>query len=421
MNKNFCALPWLHLHPYPSGKVFRCCAANKNPWKVGNLTTQTLDEIANSEEMNKTRYMMMNDIPVPECAECMDKERGGVESDRLFNNELYKDQIEDLVKKTNPDGTLNFKFKMLHMSIRHSNLCNFSCRMCVPRYSSVIAAEEGIYDWEHDKKTDKWTKMIYELPGTKNAVMDINTVRPNYLEELMTYLPDVINIAILGGESILIHDHWVILDKLIEIGRTDANVIMFTNLSKLHYKDKYIVDYIKKFNKFELYVSLDGSGPRAEIFRNGTVWSHIVKNLKTLRDNQIRPFVHTTVSAMNVWHLPDFQKYLIENDYFDATSTSYKLNILVRPNELNMQLLPNSYKAIVEEKIKKHQNWLNDVVKNSYLASGWDQVISYMYSEDKSHMFPKFLEFNKKLDDRRGQNMFDAFPELKDLPSLYTG
>ena len=115
------------------------------------------------------------------------------------------------------------------------------------------------------------------------------------------------------------------------------------------------------------------------------------------------------------------QKYLIENDYFDATSTSYKLNILVRPNELNMQLLPNSYKAIVEEKIKKHQNWLNDVVKNSYLASGWDQVISYMYSEDKSHMFPKFLEFNKKLDDRRGQNMFDAFPELKDLPSLYTG
>ena len=196
MNKNFCALPWLHLHPYPSGKVFRCCAANKNPWKVGNLTTQTLDEIANSEEMNKTRYMMMNDIPVPECAECMDKERGGVESDRLFNNELYKDQIEDLVKKTNPDGTLNFKFKMLHMSIRHSNLCNFSCRMCVPRSSSVIAAEEGIYDWEHDKKTDKWTKMIYELPGTKNAVMDINTVRPNYLEELMTYLPDVINIAI---------------------------------------------------------------------------------------------------------------------------------------------------------------------------------------------------------------------------------
>jgi hypothetical protein len=51
-----------------------------------------------------------------------------------------------------------------------------------------------------------------------------------------------------------------------------------------------------------------------------------------------------------------------------------------------------------------------ETVKISY-----DSVISYMNSEDESHLVREFLGWHKKIDSIRGENLFETFPELREI------
>ena len=48
MSNFFCAAPWRGLHINPQGNVKTCCAGNPN--MLGNLNTNTIEEILNTEE-----------------------------------------------------------------------------------------------------------------------------------------------------------------------------------------------------------------------------------------------------------------------------------------------------------------------------------------------------------------------------------
>ena len=55
----FCVLPWIHMHPWPDGRVFTCCLSEHDT-PVGNLNEQTLEEVYNSETMKKFRTAMLD-------------------------------------------------------------------------------------------------------------------------------------------------------------------------------------------------------------------------------------------------------------------------------------------------------------------------------------------------------------------------
>jgi len=39
----FCVLPWIHMHPWPDGRVFTCCLSEHDQ-PIGDLNEQTLEE-----------------------------------------------------------------------------------------------------------------------------------------------------------------------------------------------------------------------------------------------------------------------------------------------------------------------------------------------------------------------------------------
>ena len=47
MNKlsgpSMCIMPFIHMHTYPSGKVFPCCISTSEP--IGDMNENTLEEI----------------------------------------------------------------------------------------------------------------------------------------------------------------------------------------------------------------------------------------------------------------------------------------------------------------------------------------------------------------------------------------
>ena len=388
MNKNFCVLPWVHLHSYPHGATAPCCSFDQKQ-SMGNIKEHTISEIQNSAPINFIRKSMLNDQPVLGCNTCQAMEQAGSKkSPRLEFNNWFKDIVPELVQNTDSNGNLMFPFKQKYLNIRFSNLCNYACRTCGPTHSSLWAQENN------------------ETQPVKHILKDISS----YKEDVFQHLPYADRINFAGGESLLIAEHWEILDRLIELGRTNVTITYFTNLSKLTYQQKNILDYLAKFPNMKLYASIDASHQRAEIYRHGTVWSTVEQNLKTLYQSGLPYAVWTTVGAMNVWHATDLHKYLIENQL--ARPDQLKVNNLVDAPWSSTKILPPGIKLEATRKIRDFQQWAES---QNHDTSLWDSVISFMNLEDHSHLLDEFISYNKKLDSIRNQSSEEVFPELKEI------
>lgn len=389
MNKTFCVMPWVHVHTRPNGDASPCCMWDmKNP--IGNIKKNTIDEIANSDKLNSIRKNMIKGMYNPSCVECNAKDASATNeiSHKVMQNKVFEKIIPELIQNTNDDGSIKTPFKMRYMNIRYSNLCNMSCRTCGSHSSSLWAQEQN----------------------SSIPVVKITDSNPKYLEEIFERLFEVESINFAGGESILIPEHWIVLDKLLELNRLDVKIGYVTNLSKLTYQNKNILDYAKKFNNFTMRGSIDASHARAELYRNGTHWPTIEKNLKEIRKSDINFKVNCTVGAMNIWHAPDLQRYLIENDLIGKNE--FFINMLIQSEMQSAKILPLHYKTIVSDKIQKHKEWLQT---QGIDDSQWSVAIKFMFSQDHSHLLDNFISYNIRLDKIRNQNTFATFPELLPL------
>jgi sulfatase maturation enzyme AslB (radical SAM superfamily) len=360
----------------------------KNP--VGNIKNNTVDEIANSDKLNLIRKNMIAGVYNSNCIECNVKDTSDTNeiSHKVMQNKVFEEIIPELIQNTNTNGSIKTPFKMRYMNIRYSNLCNMSCRTCGSFSSSL---------WAQEQK--------FPIP-----VVKITDSNPRYLEEIFERLPEVEYINFAGGESILIPEHWLVLDKLIELSKFDAKIRYVTNISKLTYQNKNILDYAKKFNNFMMMGSIDASHARGEVYRNGTHWPTIEKNLKEIRESDIDFKVNCTIGAMNIWHAPDLQKYLIENNLI--RKDKFSINMLIQSEMQSAKILPLHFKTTVDEKIQKHKEWLQT---QGIDASQWNIAVKFMFSQDHSHLLDNFISYNIRLDKIRNQNTFATFPELLPL------
>jgi radical SAM protein with 4Fe4S-binding SPASM domain len=396
MNKTYCPYAWVHLHSTPSGKVYQCCEVlNTSPEKyVGDLSKNSFREIATSDVMNNVRKNMLENKEIPECSTCYEKERSGVQSHRLIVIKGFSGIQQELIADTNQDGSLKTPWKMRHFHLRLSNLCNLSCRSCSPVCSSTIALEQGL----------------------KNFVVNVMDSRPSFLDEIFELLPDATSMTFAGGEPLLIDGYWKIMDQLLLTKKTYINIFFFSNLSKIEYHGKKITDYLVQFPNHRFMVSIEGFGDRLNLLRNGADWPKIESNLRLVKDADLNYTVFSTISAINVWHMPDFERLLIENNLVGRGGIEH--NILVGPKSLNMKILPLPYKNVVRDKIVKHQEFL---LENNleYISRQWDKLLEFMYADDYSNSLADFINHNGDLDQLRGQDMYQVFPELQQVKEYY--
>ena len=69
--------PWTHMHFMPNKAVNPCCLSPINE-TIGNMETQTIAEVWNSEQMKKLRLDMLEGNPADNfCSRCYEKEEDG--------------------------------------------------------------------------------------------------------------------------------------------------------------------------------------------------------------------------------------------------------------------------------------------------------------------------------------------------------
>jgi len=403
LSDTFCMLPWMHMHAFPDGRVYPCCLAEYfHP--VGDLRKNTMREVWNQDKYKTMRVNMLADKPCIECTKCYEQEQHGAFSMRNDANRNYGHMIKEL-SQTQADGTHD-EFKIRYWDVRFSNLCNFRCRSCGPIFSS---------NWynDHVKLYNRKPDVLgRDMERVEYAAGDEDSME----QQMIEHVPYLEQVYFAGGEPLIMKEHYTLLEKLIDAGKTEIRLQYNTNFSELAFKDKHVFEYWKHFKNVSVGASLDGMGPQAELIRKGADWRQTVDN----RERMIREvphvdfYVSSTVSSMNVLHVLKFHKEWTQLGLIKAKD--WNINLCQSPDWYRPDIFPTWFK---EQEIypayEAHIAWLDPQDSLRRATTGYQSLVSLMKANDASRHWPRFVEECAKLDGVRGENFWATFPEFDKL------
>lgn len=394
-SKTFCILPWIHLNIMPDSTVLPCCVSPYDD-VYGKGSDQSLQEIINSDKFKKLRKNMLSSVASDGCNHCYQLESNGFRSMRMEMNNSFQKYIS-LCDKTAPDGSIT-NFELKYIDIRFSNLCNFKCRGCGPTLS---------HSWYEDHQA------VYNYKSTQNKITSIAKSAPVFWEELRSLIPHADIIYFGGGEPLISNEHYEILSHLISINQCDKELRYTTNLSKLNFGAYDLAELWSKFRRIQVGISIDDFGKRAEYFRHGTKWEIIEANLKLLitQHPNVERIINCTVNIMNIYYLPDIWQYIFNNKI--VLPANFHINLLLDPAEYRVDILTDSMKIKVKNKLKKYKYYLTGM-EGDYLCTirDIDNILKFMSKKDLSDQLTLFKNTTSKLDSLRSERFEQTFPEL---------
>ncbi len=402
-NGVFCAMPWVHFHVAQNGNVTPCCQA---PWggeaKLGNINEGTIQEIWNSKTFEGFRKQMLKGKPHQACSRCHEKEKMGWVSLREITNKKYENEINDFIGRKFQSSSYEYP---VYFDIRFSNVCNLKCRIC--NFSSSSS-------WHSDEVA--LGNIDSSTPVITNAMID----EEKFYTEFNNQIGSIKEIYFAGGEPLMMDQHYKILDFLIESGNTNCKLFYNTNLSRLKFKDKDVIDYWKHFDFVNLAVSLDDIGVRLEYQRKNIKWNQVVDNFKRIESevSNVEIMISPTVSVFNIFSISEMHQTLVNENLVQVEDVVPTL--LVDPKEFNIQMLSESMKAEVTSIIENHIEWLSSqTIRNEekldYVFRQYKNILKYLKHPGDPNARRRFQEKVSSLDSLRDESFIQVFPDLVSL------
>ena len=169
------------------------------------------------------------------------------------------------------------------------------------------------------------------------------------------------------------------------------------------------------FKNIAVGASLDAMGPRAELIRNGTVWSDVEYNRQQLLERcpHVDFYISPTMSIQNVLHIPDFHRDWVERGWLQPQDLN--VNILQDPAWLRIDMATDHYRDLIRRKLTDHIAWLKPLDKLKRATTGFESALRYLDTGNRQDQLPVFWEKMTALDKIRNQSTLDAIPELHEL------
>ena len=276
MSNFYCAAPWRGLHINPRGDVKTCCAGDPN--MLGNLNSQTIEQILHSPIMQEIRQSIQRGEPHAYCYNCVQAERYG-RSERDWHNNVSPEFDCTTAPVDEHVPTL--------IDVRWNTTCNLSCNYCAEACSSKWAALKNM-------SVASGARPYYE------AVC-------NYLEQHHDHIREV---ALVGGEPLLLPEN----DRLLDVIPEDCVVTLITNVS-VELDNNRIFKKLAQRKNVGWSMSFDNTGDRFEYVRHGGNWQLLLKNLnhiqQLMRDQGHWGGIHAVYNiynATNLLELTDFAR-----------------------------------------------------------------------------------------------------------------
>ena len=389
--------PWLHLNVTPLGNVYPCCSSDYTQ-PFANVKDSSLKEIFNSDGMKQLRLDMLSGKKSNICTYCYKHEESSPFSFRKYSIEHFGKDFDELVLPTNSDGSLS-KFTMKYFDVRFSNICNMKCRTCGSEFSSQWAQEMK----QHDD-VGKSYRIINHADNTGKL-----------LDEIKDQVPNIDLAYFAGGEPLITEEHYIILEEMIRTGANKSITLRYnTNMSNFKYKKHAILDLWSRFKRVEISASIDHYGERAEYIRNGTDWSIVESNLKSIRDLDYIDYQYNTVlSVFNYATLDQFYNYLIEKDLL-RKKDMISIYRALTPSYYAATVLPQSIKKTSTTKLNELHDFM--IADDWYQAMHIQEAIRFtIQADDWEKEKSQFIHHTIRRDRIRGESFTKVFPELSEM------
>jgi len=373
-NTAICPLPFKSISYNITGVVAPCTSCELTEYK-------TINDYWSSDELKKLRSDMLNGIRNTACNTCYLREDAGAWT-------LRKAMVSN-----HPDFDYFKSEPVLETAfLRFSNVCNYMCIDCNSYTSSLIYKEEinrGI--------RNESSPIIF-------AGNDPNSL----LNQIKEHAHTLKTINFSGGEPLVQWQHWELIEYIVN-NKLNPTITYYTNLSKLKFKNHYLIDYLNHFSNVEMYVGFDAMGKGCDYFRKNMDFFGTIENIKLIRKESphVKLDVITTFTWLNAINAVD----MIEWFYKNVPGQIVSMNLVLHEH-LDMRVAPK-YKKDQIDKALKRLLLIPGIQKD--MVQG---LLNYLWSEDQSHKFIDALKWIKGIDDWRKQDFRKAFPEHADIPYI---
>ena len=456
-SETFCILPWVHLSTRPDGAMRVCCTANAssvgptNDKKYGgqvgvlkdeegrpnNLNVSDFLSSWNSTYMRNVRKQMLNGEIPPSCAKCFKEESAGHQSKRQWETEYWSKRVDldQLIRDTQEDGSV--PPKLTYIDLRFGTKCQLACVMCSPHDSSGWVKDwRAVYPTlKSESIKDVWQ---WENKGSINgSSYNWHKNNPTFWEQFYDQIPNMQQVYFAGGESLIIEEHYEILEECIRQGHA-KNLEIRYNSNGVEWRDD-LFDLWKEFKLVRFHYSVDSIGAMNEYIRYPSEWKRTEEVFHIL-DEQTSDNVEVTVAcavnALNIYYIPDFLKWKLTKGFrkinmwpFGAGGINY--HFVYWPPYLNVKSLPAWFKDECERKYEEfipwwEANWelgvptwhkgkvtYDKFINANYGINRLRGMIKFMKSEDWAPTrLPEMREYLEALDKHRGNSFYETFPEM---------
>lgn len=267
----FCPAPWTSLNIDQAGEVSPCFYCVD---MIGNAKKNSIQEIITGPVVTGMKQAMARGEWAPGCSWCKRLEETTGSSGRTVK---YAGPDTLAAIDADPDF-----FKLEHLVVNWSNLCNLACVYCNPQTSTA---------WQSIKKIP--------INHIKNEHADL-------IELARTQGHNIQGLSLGGGEPLLQKGLEQFLDY---IDASKISVMVTTNLSA-DLEHNAIYQRLKTWPNVSWMISFDNANKdKFEYVRHGASWTQFVDNIQVMKRDQQKVQAHPAYSiycALDLMEYYDF-------------------------------------------------------------------------------------------------------------------
>jgi len=331
----------------------------------------------------------------------------------VFSGKHFKESLQQSPAFKRMAGSTNIYPAFMHVTL--SNLCNLSCRMCFPDYSTQLSSlykkvgimdndKPTLLDWTTDDK--KWNEFL----------------------ELVLNNPNLMSLHFMGGEPLYHKRFFEFIDWCIANSKTDFHLTFVTNGTTC---DIDLLEKLKKFKSIQIEVSIENLDETNNYVRINSDYNQVKENI-------ISMVAHLGSKNIVLRSLPQALTILhYENliDFAIAYNLCIDSNVLGSPEYLKCFVLPKELKIKIIDNLKaKYADILSYTGGDNFLSKfrvndirGFkhhiESVIIRITEQEPNNiedLRKQFIEYNNKLDSVTGQKFTDVYPELLSFYAKYS-
>lgn len=376
-----CGMPWHAICLSANGDIKPCCQFT-NKGRSPNTEHPTIMENWNSQRMQDLRAAFVRGEQPEDCNSCWEREEQIGHSRRTW----FEDKFGKYITEPTTDLVVENP-QIVQADINLSNVCNLKCRMCGSWASNSWFEEELALSDDR-----RFQKNKNPVPLRNTTVEDIRNLLP--------HLDSVKRIDFKGGEPMMAKHHDDFLQWMIDNDKTDVHLLYTTNGTV---QNPRILKLLSAFDTVSLVFSIEGTGSRYSYIRGGKFTIEQLENniaqYAQLPDININ--FNVTVQNLNLLNLVELRDTLFSwaDKYPCVDATAAFTTICNKPDYLSPLNVPDIIRDTALEQLEGIDDFktlYKSLSKRTFDPDSWQT----------------FIDFTKRVDNMRGENILDHCPEF---------